>query len=185
MSSLIAFVATTRIQGHIADHEVFWMSALGVLNVSLVVGAAATAIGDAARTRPAQRPLAVTVGCVCMFLVAAISGVREMRNVLERSSQSADDRAVDALVVAVHQSLSDTGARRPLFAIEPSAWYTAAGALLQIDKAGIPFAVDDRWTTMFGESFAPTGREDARWTIAGSNREPVLVSRLNATGAPR
>jgi hypothetical protein len=47
LASAVAFAATTRIRGQIADHEIFWMSALGALNAGMIAGV----IADAAATR--------------------------------------------------------------------------------------------------------------------------------------
>jgi len=43
VASAVALAATTQIRDRIVDHEVFWISALGVLNVGVAAGAFATA----------------------------------------------------------------------------------------------------------------------------------------------
>jgi hypothetical protein len=42
----------------------------------------------------------------------------------------------------------------------------AAGVLLELDRAGIPFSVEESWTFMFGTSRRPTGDEDGEvWFV--------------------
>jgi hypothetical protein len=79
------------------------------------------------------------------------------------------------LAAAIEQYVT-AGVRRPLLHIEPQIWPIAAGALLLVDKKGIHFAVDDQWSTMFGEKFERNGREDGELTIGGSSRQPRIVS---------
>lgn len=171
VATLAALGATTRIRDQIVDHEIFWMSALGVLNVAVIAGSVALASLSHARVRPSRFTAAT---CVLAFLVVAMAGAAGMRHMLGRS-RTVDDHSVDVLTESIERYLSTANVRRPLFHIEPPIWPIAAGALLQIDKRHVRFAVGDRWTTMFGESFAPDGSEDAELTMTGSRLAPVLT----------
>jgi hypothetical protein len=163
-ASAVALFATTRIQDHIVDHEIFWMSGIGALGVGAVVGslgglAGVTSQGIAAR--------AASTTAVLAWLAAATAGALGLQHALERR-RTLDDHAVDVLTGQIEAYLATSGARRARFDIEPRVWPIAAGALLQIDKAGTPFAVGERWATMFGERFTATGQEDGAALIAGS-----------------
>src|SRR5262249_26399082 len=168
LASLVALAATTRIRGQIVDHEVFWMSALGVLNAGAIAGLVTSLIGD---TGSSRRLTAAAVS-VPALLVALGTGVLGMHHAMNRR-RTLEDHAVDVLVEKIRTAMSETHATRPLFQIEPPIWTIAAGALLQIRKNGAAFAVDPRWTVIFGERFEPDGREDARLTLAGSIRLPI------------
>jgi hypothetical protein len=174
LASTVAFAATTRIRGQIVDHEIFWMSALGALNAGVIAGALATA-ADAVldRHRAIVRRLA-TAACYAMFFVAVAVGLIGVRHVLNRS-RTPDDHNVDVLTEDIGRYISRARPGRLLFRIEHPVWTIAAGALLREYKEGVRFAVDDRWTTMFGEAFEANGREDASLTITGSPRAPVLL----------
>ncbi|HEX7137949.1 MAG TPA: hypothetical protein VF219_08895, partial [Vicinamibacterales bacterium] len=161
-AATVAFLATTRIQGDIVDHEIFWMSGIGVLVVSAVAGSATALTGHGRR---AVR-VAPTAGVLAWFAVAFV-GAEGMRHVLERR-RTLDDHAVDVLFEQIETYRATSGVRKPRFEIEPPVWPVAAGALLQIDKTGMPFAVGERWAPMFGERFAATGREDGAAMIGGS-----------------
>jgi hypothetical protein len=173
LASAVAFAATMRIRGQIADHEIFWMSALGALNAGAIAGVLATAAGVALdRRRVIVRRIATTA-CYAAFLVAVAAGAIGMRHVLNRS-RTPEDHNVDVLTEDIGRYVSQAHPRRVLFRIEQPVWTLAAGALLRVYKDGVRFAVDDRWTTMFGEAFEANGREDASLTITGSPRAPVL-----------
>ena len=170
LATVVALAATTRIRERIIDHEIFWMSGLGALNVAAIVAGVAARF-DLSRT---WRPLARLATAIAFVLVVTVS-VQAMRHVLART-RGPEDHAVDVVVEAIQRELSRAGARRPLVEIDPPVWPIAAGALLEIDKQHVRFAVDDRWVTMFGDAFAPTGREDVRLKIAGSPRQPVVTA---------
>jgi len=162
IASVVAFLEATRIQDHIIDHEVFWMSAVGVLSAAAIGG-------HAMRLTPrlvfAPKTRLVTAA-VAWLMVAAV-GADGMRAVLHRR-RTLDDHAVDVLTDQIRSYLESARVRKPLFEIDSPVWPIAAGALLQIDKAGTRFAVGDRWVPMFGEPFTPTGDEDGRAVIGGS-----------------
>lgn len=100
-----------------------------------------------------------------------------MRHVLQRE-RGPEDRNVDVVTDAINEHIRSVKPRRLLVNIEPPVWTIAAGALLQLDKQGNAFAVDNRWVTMFGERFARNGAEDAEVTITGSPLQPVVVARI-------
>ena len=170
LTSLVALAATTRIRGQIVDHEVFWMSALGVLNVGAIVGLVTSLIADTG----SNRRLSAAAISVAALLVALGTGVLGMHHAMNRR-RTLEDHAVDVLAEKIRTAMSEAHATRPLFHIEPPIWTIAAGALLQIRKDGAAFAVDPQWTVMFGEAFEPDGREDARLTLAGSIRLPIVT----------
>ena len=173
LASTVAFAATTRIRGQIVDHEIFWMSALGALNAGVIAGALATAASGVLDRRAIVQPLA-TAACYLMFFVAVAVGLVGVRHILNRS-RTPDDHNVDVLAEEIGRYVAQARPGRLLFRIEQPVWTIAAGALLREYKEGVRFAVDDRWTTMFGEAFEANGREDASLTITGSPRAPVLL----------
>jgi 4-amino-4-deoxy-L-arabinose transferase-like glycosyltransferase len=164
-TALIAFAATFQIRDRIIDHEIFWMSALGVLNGGVIAG------GLVSFRRPGR--VIVSAVCIASFLVVTAAGVTGIRHALQRSRTI---HSVDVLTDEIQRTLREGNVRPPLFHIEHSIWPVAAGALLRLHKAGISCAVDDRWVTMFGEAFKANGQEDAQLTIAGSIRMPRLLN---------
>jgi heme/copper-type cytochrome/quinol oxidase subunit 2 len=178
LAALVALGAATRIQESIVDHEIFWMSASGTLIAAVLLAAAFRAIRlRVSRSDAPVHPHAVaTVMAWCMVLVAAGLGLQGMRVHVLHRGRTVDDHSVDALADGLAQYVERRHASRPLVRIEPQVWSVAAGALLRADKAGIGFAVEPRWVSMFGDRFAPTGREDVEVTVGGSMLQPVLVT---------
>lgn len=167
LTSAIALVAVTRIREQIVDHEVFWISALGVLNTAAIIGAL--------DWRAGRFRLATRAAAAASVIAATTIGFAGMRHVLERP-RTIDDHSVDVLAASIEQHISNARVRRPLIHIDQQIWPIAAGALLIVHKNGVNFAVDERWTTMFGETFEANGREDAQLTITGSARQPRIVT---------
>jgi hypothetical protein len=165
LTSIVALIATTRIQDRIIDHEVFWMSGIGALSIGSLAGAVvAIAVGH--RDRFVSR--IASPACVVAWAILAIAGADGINNIHERR-RTLDDHAVDVLTEQIETyGKSPGGGGKPLFEIDPAVWPIAAGALLEVDKTGARFAVGTRWVPMFGERFAPTGEEDRRASIAGS-----------------
>jgi hypothetical protein len=52
-----------------------------------------------------------------------------------------------------------------------------AGVLLQLNKLGVPFAVEDSWLPMFPQTFAAIGDEDAEISVSGTNAHDQLANR--------
>jgi hypothetical protein len=71
----------------------------------------------------------------------------------------------------------ETGVQRPLFRIDEDVWGSAVGALLELNRAGVPFAVEYSWLPMFPQTFAATGDEDAEITISNDDRHRQLAER--------
>lgn len=165
IATVVALAATTRIRGQIVDHEIFWMSVLGALDAAVVIARLLQPESGAALKRPAIGALIAVVAAV---------GAIGMAHVVHRA-RGVDDHNVDVIADALSDSIRTSRPKRLLVTIDPPVWPIAAGALLQLDKAGVAFAVDDRWTTMFGERFTRTGAEDLAIQISGSPLQPTVV----------
>jgi hypothetical protein len=67
--------------------------------------------------------------------------------------------------------------RRPLFRLSQEPWGTAAGILLELDRAGVSFAVEEGWQSMFPAGFERNGNEDAELTVADADTHRRLDQR--------
>ena len=161
-----ALLATTRIQDRIIDHEIFWMSGIGALERGCHGSGCVTAIA-----RPTPHELSIASSGRLASSPGwwwRLVGAADMTTCPRSPSHARRPRSrcvdrTDRELPADPRRVS-----RPLFEIEPPVWPIAAGALLQIDKAGARFAVGERWAPMFGDRFVPTGEEDGTATISGS-----------------
>jgi hypothetical protein len=159
VASAAALWSATRIPEGILDHEVFWMSAVGLLSATTIAAAPLASLRG--------RRLALTAAA--LFLAAwTVVGFRELQVVVDRSRMTTgDDRTVRDGVSDIRAGLARAGAHKPLIRIDQYAWGDAAGMVLQLRKAGVPLGLEADWGWMFDESLVARGDEDAEVSISG------------------
>jgi hypothetical protein len=168
----IAFAAVTRIDDVIIDHEVFWISALGALAAATI---AAVVVSAALRSDAPKRLVACAAVCACA--AAAYVGFGELRAITKRTfDPEPARRAAAVLGEALERRVRSTGVR-PLIQIDQNEWPVAAGALLHLQRSGLPFAVEDDWLVMFTEHARSNGAEADSIAITGASRHLQLTSR--------
>ena len=168
--------AASRIPDGIHDHEVFWISAVGVLNLVAIAGRADR------RDRTTQRTDAAGIGrgsgcrmrrlttalCVVFLAGLAVAGVRELKTVADRSRvMTRGDLRIDHATRAVEAEIARTGARRPKMLIDQPVWEAAAGVILQLRRKGTLIAVQPGLENMFSGTVAADGTEDLEITFCG------------------
>jgi hypothetical protein len=174
-ASITALWSVTRIQDAIVDHEVFWISGFGVLGTAVLLDAAMAAGGER-RARASRRVTSTLCGlAVCLMAFLGVFQLRRITN--ETFSPRPQQAAAAALAEALKQRVSSvSGAGRPMVRIEQDVWPVAAGVLVNLQKSGVPFAVEDDWLPMFTEAAATTGRETEVVEITGRERHFLLTS---------
>jgi hypothetical protein len=173
LTSLLALWSATRIEETIFDHEVFWMSAVGALNiaflVSLVVGLLQryqAGYHEGVMYLPA---VATATICWLLFAACAATGFREMFAAVASSSSnpSAESEAVSTVAKELEQYFARERIVRPLIRIDQDGWPLAAGVILRLQKSGVPVSVENDWVPMFTPAFAATGHEAVVLAIDG------------------
>jgi hypothetical protein len=173
LGAVMALWSATRIEEAIVDHEVFWISALGVLAMASLLDAGIAALWPD-RDRPSSRMTAVA--CVTGLSLIAALGVHQLLLVTRHSSEPPPPQVAAAtLGDALNRRVRSTDGR-PFLTIEQDTWPIAAGVLLNLHKSGLPFAVDDDWLPMFTERAARTGRETEVVAIVGRQRHLLLMA---------
>jgi hypothetical protein len=167
LAALVGLWSVTRIEGAVLDHEVFWLGALGAVNMGVIV---ATAIGAAAR----RWPVKARAGAVDALGGSAIAAFAALSLIHFTQFTSAElrrsDRArIPATFVLLRDHVASEGLTKPLFRFQGDAWSEGAGIVLRWLQAGKPLAVDPAATAMFTNRFTSTGEEDAEVTL--SSRE--------------
>jgi len=157
VASLVGLWAVTRIEGDILDHEIFWLAAVGALNMALIVAAALRAL-------PARRIAAAA--CVLGLAAAALLGVSHLRGLTSFEGRRTTPRRIPLAHQAIRGYMRDTGARKLLVEMQDSSWSEAAGVVLRLRQDGIPVAVTDAWIPMFTPRFKAAGDEDALITFS-------------------
>jgi hypothetical protein len=178
--SLVALWSTTRIEDAIFDHEVFWISGLGVLNIALLAAFAAGLIARYVPLPAATVRRASVVACWALFAVCGIIGLRDMRAAILNAASRSDASDAVALVARDLRAYFDRERiTRPLVRIDQEAWPLAAGVILQLQKEGVPVAVEDDWIAMFTPEFSATGHEGVELVM---NAKPQHVRSLGKPG---
>ena len=167
LASVVGLWSVTRIQDRIIEHEVFWLTGVGVLNLGVIAGAVGLLtrryIGqfDGARVAPL---LQASLVALCVFVcVHQLERARAGHLPVTLSSPIAGQ-----LGATLRDYVRESGVQRPLFRLGEEVWGTAAGVLLELDRAGVPFAVERSWLPMFPQTFAPTGDEDVDITVSNA-----------------
>ena len=151
-ASIAALWSVTRIAGDIMDHEVFWISSLGALNVAVIADWLSRLLWPSEQLlRP--RALKVTTGVlVTVCVIVAFSRLDDERR--RSLVPSRETTAILTVTPAIQEYLRREGVERPLVKVDQSSWGLATGVLLQLQKTGVPYAVDDDWVPMFTEAAA-------------------------------
>jgi hypothetical protein len=151
-----AFASAAKIVGPPLDYLLLFVSASGGA-AWMALAAAASGEGEL----PARRRRAgfAVAAAVVVSLLAVDANVRGL--VRAQPIPAATLVSVKTLSESLKGALAASGARKPFIRIEGDAWVAAAGVVLELDRAGIAFAIDEDWRPMFGRGYGRDGREDA------------------------
>jgi hypothetical protein len=178
--TLLALWSVTRIEGAIFDHEVFWISAIGVLNSAVLVSTCVRWLRRPVEARSAT--MMTRGGCWVLACAIVLAGVLQLREAVGRSAAPGDEsEATRALADDFRRYLVAEHLPRPLIRIDQDAWGVAAGVVLRLQKAGVPVAVEDDWIAMFTPAFGRNGHEPAIFTIVGPAEHVRLTGKLGDT----
>jgi hypothetical protein len=174
-TSLLALWSVTRIEGEIMDHEIFWISGLGLVNIAVVADAIISTLvpRGVLSSMFSAHAAAITCGVLVMFCAAA--GLSQLNAIRAQSlAPSVETTAIQHVARDVQVYLQRENVGRPLVKIDQDSWGLAAGVLLQMQKAGVAYAVDEDWLPMFTEAARATGQESAVLSISGATRHVIL-----------
>ena len=166
-----ALFSALRIVGEVFDYLLAFASAVSFAGWTAVALVATRPLEERGRGR------AVGIGCAVVAVLAAISNARGL--VQQQPIPIATKESVATFTTALKSHLAAEGIRKPLVHVaEGEPWVPAAGVLLELERAGIDYAVDEDWTVMFGRNRRATGVEDgAVWFV---EEEPAPLMRLLA-----
>jgi hypothetical protein len=165
-ASLTALWSLLRIRGEVLDQIVFWITALGVLNLSCV---AAALLGDI------NGRVAGSVAALCVILTTMV-GVAE---IVRRDRPSYDIVAATRIstgAAAITSYLQREKVTRPLVYLAQPAWGDVAGIVVQLEKSGIHVSIEREWLFMFGQRYAENGTEDSTLVFADPVRRVSMIS---------
>jgi hypothetical protein len=164
IASCVALWSATRVEERIFDHDVFWMSGIGVLSLAVTIDVLASMFR--APPVPTLRRDAL-VACAALAVLATAAVVRQVNDVVSRSFvPPADAQTARALASDITGYMQRDRVSRPLLKIDQDAWPIAAGAILELQKQGQIVSVEDDWVVMFTPTFRVTGHEDGVLVVA-------------------
>jgi len=170
VASGVGLWAITQIEGDILDHEIFWLAALGALNLAILGAAGLRSLAGHWPGQWSMGRQAATTGCVLFLILVTGLGVRHLRDLTAFEMRRTDRPTILATHVTIREYLRGQGIREPLVEIEGGAWSHAAGVVLRLLQDDTPFAMPDASLPMFTDYFASSGDEDAIVTISSDRR---------------
>jgi len=174
LASLVALWSITRVQGDIVDHEIFWLSPLGAMNLGIL---AAAALRRTARNLQLPFTSQLTTGLAAVVVLACVyTGFRDFERLIAFESNRPKDRVIATTYDSIRSYLNAADVRKALFRI-PGDWDVAAAVLLRLHTSHTPFSVEDSAVIMFTDAFTAHGDEDAVISIGG--RTPGLTTRVD------
>jgi hypothetical protein len=177
VGSLGALWSAASIDEEIVDHQLFWISGLGVLNLAVLLDAGAT-LSVSWRTRFAPRTNLIGVAGACIVTAMGLHQLWLMKNRTRepRPEQVAASTLADALSRHIH----DAGSR-PSVRIEQAVWPVAAGVLVNLQRGGTQLSVDDDWLPMFTDAARTTGNDTELVAVVGPESHFLLTNQGRAT----
>ncbi len=157
VASCVSLLAVTRITGELLPYLVFWVSGIGALNAGVILG---FVIRGLSNRMPGVPRAAVRALCVVLCGVVGMSALGDLRTGMAHGSRPrAGEVDAKRLWQALEAFTREQGMTKPLLRIDQPTWGIAAGVIVQLQKAGVLFAVEDDWLPMFSAELAATGDE--------------------------
>jgi len=172
--TLAALWATTHVVGVVYPYLLLWASAL-LLPAWIGAGLlAATARADG------RRRLAEGVAAAGLVVVTAASGWSMLRSPSPPLGSSGDVTAAGDLA---HAWLTGHGVRRVRVQFDDhDEWPLAAGVIDHLERTGSDVTVENDYVFLFGDQFAPHGRDAAAVWLTLPNRTPPGPGRFDRLG---
>ena len=175
--SVAALWAITRIPDGIHDHEVFWISAVGVVGAASIAAVVGGVVSERRQLVRSQGPLVAGLAAALLLIGVSLAGLRQVTVTGGRlRSQEADDH-VKRVTAAIQSEIERQGSRRPMVVIDQRVWGWAAGAILQLRRQGTRVVIEDGLVAMFAGTLAPDGSEDLEISFCGGPCHERLISR--------
>lgn len=177
VASAAALASVLHVRGGLYDHLAFWIVIPGLMNLTVITGAAAEWIWM--RLPPLQRVFRPSLAVAVLVAAVSVVAARGTQHLLAGHQQArfaTDVADVRALSAALDGALHDRGMAGQAILIDASqdAWSVTAGLVLEVYKRGPQVAVARQWAPIFGEPLTPTGREAVEVTLADHERSRIL-----------
>jgi hypothetical protein len=148
-----ALFSALGIVGEVFDYLLAFASAVSFAGWTALALVAARPLEERGRGR------SVGIGCAVVAVLCAISNARGLAQ--QQPIPIATKEGVRTFAAALKSHLVAEGIKKTLVKLsDGEPWVPAAGALLELERAGIDYAVEEDWTVMFGRNRRASGSED-------------------------
>ena len=159
-SSVAVVISARGIVGPFSDYLLIWATAIGALDIGIVLATVFPRWSVTARATAFVRSGGLALVCVAAWAVIGATRIDG------KHAEQAQDTSVRALSTDLRDYCERHDIARPLLAFAgEAAWREAVGVVLQFDKVDRPIAIDDDGVFLVGRSFARTGGEDATFYL--------------------
>ena len=166
-----SLVSGLRIVGEVHGYLLLFVSAVGFAGWTGLALAGARPFEERGRGR------AVGVACAVVAVLCTVSNARGLAQ--QQPVPIETKESVRTFTAALKSHLAAEGIKRPLVRLsEGEPWVPAAGTLLELERTGVEYAVEEDWTVMFGRNRRPNGTEDG--TVWFVEKAPAPDLRLLA-----
>jgi hypothetical protein len=160
-------LSAASIRGTITDHQLFWLSIVGVVSAAVIVSGVIQRLHNMS-TAP--------VTAITLVLYAA-TGAVTFRAFADRANPQrfTESRMVETLTDSVTAAIRNGLVDRLLVEVDPKAWDVAAGMVLHLSKADIHVRVDPRLVWLYGPPYRSDGRENTLLTVAKADKHKDVM----------
>jgi hypothetical protein len=175
VAAAVSLWSVVHIRTRIDEHQVFWISVIGLAAVATVVSAGLSAIGS--RWRWMRPRLWMTRGAIVVvpslvIATVALTVVGRLEHARNTATLTREGAAAQELAHAIVERVPALGTR-PVMRLDPLRWPVGVGIFVELDKAGFAFSVDEL-ADLVGARLSPNGTEDVLVVISGPERHAGL-----------
>jgi hypothetical protein len=154
---IVAGWSITRITDDLVEHAIFWITGLGLLGTAVL----ASAILALTPLRNWLSSQVAAIACAAIWMWCVTMGVQRLHAQVARASDpTSGERQAQYFAEEIKTYLYRNPRLKPLIRIDQDAWPVAAGAIVQLQKDKVPFAVERPWLFMFTGAAAADGNEN-------------------------
>jgi hypothetical protein len=161
-------LSAVNIRGTIGDYQLFWLSAVGLVAVAVIVSGL---------VQPRLHNVSKAAIAAITVLLYAASCAVTFRAFADRAQpyRTTESRTVETLTGGVMDAVRNALVDRILLEADPKAWDIAAGIVLHLSKADIDVRVDPKLVWLYGAPYQPDGRENTLLTVAMADKHKNVM----------
>lgn len=171
LAAVVGWWSISRIDGPIADHQVFWLAAVGVVGLAVCLASGAPSSPSSRSLRPAARALPVV-----LLAWASVYGATEL---VAGPHWQVDGpgRRGETLERQINEALRSRGLGRPKIELTVDTWEIGAGLVLRRVRAGQTVTVGESALGLVGRRFASIGDDDVTLFLVRASDATALLER--------